>query len=138
MTKFEGAIKVLSILMMAGSMTIITHQWSAAHGWKAPPDAAKAPNPVAKEKHSIQRGKDIYQQNCIACHGNSARGDGPLANALNPKPSNLIHRAKMHSEGDFFWKISEGRSPMPAFKNKLKEREIWDVINHIKSLETGK
>jgi mono/diheme cytochrome c family protein len=37
-----------------------------------------------------------------------------------------------HSDGDFAWKIAEGRGPMPPWKAVLNESQIWDVVNYIK------
>ena len=108
-----------------------------AHGWKAPSEAAQTPNPVELSESSIQQGGKIYQARCAGCHGKTGQGDGPFAKNLDPKPSNLVERLKGHSEGDYFWKISNGRGPMPGFKNQLSEKKIWDVINYIKSLSNN-
>jgi mono/diheme cytochrome c family protein len=57
-----------------------------------------------------------------------------MADSFDPKPANLVMRLRNHSEGDFFWKISNGRGLMPGFEDQLRETQIWDVINFIKSL----
>ena len=103
-----------------------------AHSWKAPKEASEQTNPVAKTQDSIDRGKVLYLKLCATCHGNSGQGDGPLANKLTPKPADLIERAAHHSDGDFAWKIKNGRGAMPAFKDQLSEKEIWDVTNFLK------
>lgn len=35
------------------------------------------------------KAKEIYEQHCLICHGESGKGDGIGANSLNPKPVNL-------------------------------------------------
>ncbi|CAB5159756.1 hypothetical protein D3OALGA1CA_4969 [Olavius algarvensis associated proteobacterium Delta 3] len=32
-------------------------------------------------------------------------------------------------KGDFFWKISNGRPPMPGSRGRLSEKQIWNVVN---------
>jgi mono/diheme cytochrome c family protein len=70
---------------------------------------------------------------CAGCHGKTGKGDGPFAKNLDAKPADLVVRFKHHSDEDFFRKISNGRGPMPGFKNQFSEKRNGDVINYIKS-----
>ena len=106
-----------------------------AHDWNAPEKAAQRPNPVPKDAAAIERGQKLYEQFCANCHGKKGQGDGPLAATLNPKPSNLAVRAGHHTDGDFAWKIANGRGVMPAFKNQLTENQIWDLTHFIQNLK---
>lgn len=105
----------------------------ASH-WNAPAEAATLVNPVVADAISVKRGRAIYAMSCISCHGENGRGDGPIASTLDPKPADLAIMAPMHPDGDFFWKIGNGRGPMPSWKNTLNENQIWDLVNYIKSL----
>ena len=108
----------------------------ASH-WNAPAEAATLVNPVVADDASVKRGRSLYAMNCIACHGATGRGDGPISSNLNPKPADLAVMAPMHPGGDFFWKIANGRGPMPAWKDTLDENQTWDLVNYIKSLGTA-
>ena len=91
-----------------------------------------------------KNGKAKYLENmrCSACHGDSGKGDGPAAVALNPKPRNYTDCAVMgkKSDGELFKVIKEGGpavglSPlMVAFGSQLSDKEIWDVIAFIRSI----
>ena len=107
----------------------------AGEHWASPKDAAARINPIKSDQDSIDRGKKVYMASCINCHGVSAKGDGPLASGLIPKPTNLTLMAGNHSDGDFEWKIANGRGSMPAWKSFLKENQRWDIVNYIQSLE---
>lgn len=61
-------------------------------------------------------------------------GDGPAAATLNPKPANLVAMSGGHPDGDFAWKIKNGRGAMPAWKSILKENQVWDLVNYIQAL----
>ena len=106
-----------------------------AHDWNAPKEAAERQNPVPKDASAIERGQKLFEQFCANCHGKSGQGDGPVAAAMKPSPSNLAERAGHHSDGDFAWKIANGRGSMPAFKNRLTENQIWDLTHFIQSLK---
>ena len=112
------------------------HGDAAAAGghWMAPEDAAKRPNPVAADRASRQRGRKLFAANCASCHGASARGDGPAGAALNPRPADLTVMAGQHPDGDFAWKIANGRGPMPPWNGQLSEKNIWDLVNFIQGL----
>ena len=104
-----------------------------AHEWMAPKEAADVKNPVVMDVESSSRGKEVYLENCVACHGDTIEGLSAESVGLETSPPNLKKRIKTHSDGDFFWKIQEGRGDMPAFKEDLSEEETWDVINYIRS-----
>jgi len=39
----------------------------------------------------LDRGKAVFQQNCVACHGSSGHGDGPASAGLNPHPRDFTN-----------------------------------------------
>lgn len=51
-----------------------------------PVDLGIIQNPPAE---LVDKGKELYQNNCASCHGNSGLGDGAAGVALNPKPRDL-------------------------------------------------
>lgn len=104
-----------------------------AHEWMAPKTAAKQANPVPYEQDSIGRGKEVYLDNCVACHGDRAQGMNAEEAGLKKDAPNLKKRLSTHTDGDFYWKIQEGRGEMPSFKEELSPKEIWEVIHFIKS-----
>ena len=117
----------LFILVFGGAVE------SLAHEWMAPADEGKRPNPVVSDLNSIERGKNIYLNNCAACHGENIEGMKAEATGLQMDSPDLKQRLLTHTDGDFFWKIKHGRGDMPSFKEDLSEEQTWDVINYIRS-----
>ena len=109
-------------------------QSDAGSHWMAPEDAAKRKNPVTTSAASVARGTKLFQANCASCHGAQGRGDGPVGKTLPTKPADLASMAGQHPDGDFAWKIANGRGLMPAWKGTLSEAQIWDTVNFIQSL----
>ncbi len=107
---------------------------SSGSHWISPEAAQKRVNPVERNEESITRGADLFAANCASCHGRTGVGDGPAAVALNPKPANLRKMSGQHPDGDFAWKIANGRGAMPAWKRSLDENQIWDLTNFIQSM----
>ena len=102
--------------------------------WKAPPTAVNRPNPVAGNANATALGEKLYVGNCLTCHGPSGKGDGPGGAALEKKPADLSARIKAGAtDGELFWKITEGRSPMISCRGSLSETQSWEIVNYIKT-----
>ena len=130
-----------SLIVVAGAALVAVGAGSAvwAQGeWKAPADAKAMKNPRADKKNDkkeMAEAKKLVDTNCASCHG-SGKGDGPAAAALPPpKPADWTS-AKVASEtdGEIFWKISNGRGAMPPWKH-LPEKDRWDLVNYIRTLQ---
>jgi copper transport protein len=111
-------------------------------GWVSVNDAYRQQvvNPVPATAESIAKGSSVYSANCAVCHGTDARGDGPMAQTLNPPPSDLTVHITQHPDADLFDFVSNGiqGSAMPAFKDRLSEEERWNVLNYLKSVAAKK
>jgi mono/diheme cytochrome c family protein len=107
------------------------------------PTARGRKNPVAATPASIKAGMSVYGQNCRQCHGLRLHGDGPLA-PKNPKPADLTDATWDHgsSDGEIFaviWNGAPSRNPpkeseMKPMKDTLVEKDVWNVINYIRSM----
>ena len=103
--------------------------------WAAPKDADNVKNPIAGNAASVAAAKTLYVANCGPCHGDKGRGDGPAAQGLNPKPADHTSAAvQSESDGAIFWKMSEGRTPMPGYKKIFTDEQRWGLVNYIRTL----
>ncbi|RHX88315.1 c-type cytochrome [Leptospira stimsonii] len=48
----------------------------------------------------LQKGQEIFLQNCASCHGEKGAGDGAAAASLNPKPRNYKAPAGQWKNGN--------------------------------------
>ncbi len=91
--------------------------------------------PVPSDPRSIELGRSEAKTNCVPCHGETFKGNGPAAIAPNPKPADWTSpRIQEQSDGELVWKISTGRGAMPPWK-QLPEKERWAVLRFIKTLK---
>lgn len=85
----------------------------------------------------LQRGKDIYVQNCLTCHGCAGNGLGSYAGTLIVTPANYKQEPfRSMPEDQFFWHVSEGvqGTVMPPWKEALSEADRWMVIRYIRMI----
>jgi len=100
---------------------------------RTPAEEASRENPVPATEDSIARGRMLFLNNCVQCHGESGRGDGPLAASLPLKPANLYDHIPFHPDQYFFGVISKGLSGvMPGFENQLSEEDRWNILNFLR------
>ena len=56
----------------------------------APPDDETPSEPAhtaaASNTPNVEKGKEIFAQRCVPCHGSTGHGDGPASASLDPKP----------------------------------------------------
>ena len=123
----------------------------------APPDwvaEMEAPPWVAEPTAQVlERGKPLYEKNCLYCHGESLDGKGPQAAGINYPIPPVDFRDPNSIAGlplpFVFWKVKEGglqnqfNSAMPAWgvgiyspeetvhTGDLTEEEMWQVIAYI-------
>ncbi len=90
---------------------------------------------------SAARGKALFAEYCVTCHGERGDGKGPSAKGLNPAPANFTDAGFMRSETpyDFYHVVSlgKGHTAMPAWDGVLSVQERWDVVSYLWTLVPG-
>ncbi len=124
-------LKILPLCCIA--LVLFFQKLCFGHSWMAPEDAEKRNNPIKITTASINNGKALFIDRCSSCHGVEAVGVSKEKTGLKKDTPNLSNQLKTHSEGDFHWKIMNGKGDMPPFKDELSEKEVWDIINYIKT-----
>ena len=104
--------------------------------WIVPEAAKQVPNPLKPSQANLPMARQLYDDKCAECHGDSGKGDGSQAKMYDPNPRDLTDAAHMNSisDGELFYKISEGHRPMPAFKKRYSEEQRWQLVLFIRSL----
>jgi mono/diheme cytochrome c family protein len=121
-------VAVAAVTLVAGAA--LTSAWAQGE-WKAPADAKAVKNPVK----GVGNAKKNVETNCVTCHGAGGKGDGAAAAALPPpKPADWTSsKVASETDGELFWKISNGRGAMPPWKH-LPEKDRWEIVNYIRTL----
>jgi mono/diheme cytochrome c family protein len=127
------------VLVLATVALLALNVQVFSHG-DVPPDVAGKKNPVASADSVLTKAKSIYEENCLMCHGETGKGDGPMAGMLKEKPSDLTDTKRLGemSDGEIFWVVTKGVKPMPPFETKLSEEERWSLVHLTRSLSKTK
>ncbi len=127
---FGVGMGLLVALAIAGA--VVAHH---NDDWTVPDDAKQRKNPVPVNDSTLAAGKATFTEKCEDCHGEKGDGKGPDADMYAPSPSDFTDADMMSdmTDGEIFWKISEGRRPMPSFKNRLSEEQRWQLVNYLRT-----
>jgi mono/diheme cytochrome c family protein len=126
---------VLLVIVLA-IVYAVTHQ---SREWIVPDEAKQRRNPLTASDSNIRVARDIYFEHCSNCHGQTGKGDGPEAHLHDPAPIDFSDPVRMKplSDGELFYKISDGHRPMPSFKRKLSEHQRWQLVMFLRSFSTN-
>lgn len=114
-------------------------QAQSAKKWVAPATANQLKNPIAGDASVLKDAKKLYITYCAPCHGNGGKGDGIASASINPKPADHTSAlVQSESDGSLYWKLTEGRAPMPSYKLVLPDIQRWQLVNYIRSLSRAK
>jgi mono/diheme cytochrome c family protein len=122
---------LLLVVMLAGVMWAIQEN----RPWTVPEQAKQVKNPLTGHDGLVESVRPLYLDKCGSCHGNTGKGDGHDASLYDPAPTNFTDGAQMGAmtDGELFYKLSEGHKPMPSFKKRLSEDQRWRLVLLLRS-----
>lgn len=105
---------------------------------------ANLKNPLAKTEEHVKRGEYLYNIYCVACHGKSGQGDGPVVKLLDKRdnagllpPAYNSDQLKNATEGQIFYATQYGKNNMGPYNAQLSAYERWQVVMYVQTLQGG-
>lgn len=95
----------------------------------------KLNNPTKATVNSLNNGRRLYQIYCVLCHGEDAKGKGPVAGKFVPPPDLTLEVFRKRPDGFIYETIRVGGPIMPGQGEVLTPEERWDVVNYLRSLQ---
>jgi mono/diheme cytochrome c family protein len=108
------------------------------------------PAPPTLTPERLTRGKQLYTDaECLACHGERGRGDGPSAPTLKdnqdlPIAATDLTRPERFKTGsrpeDVYRTLMTGLAgtPMPSYGDSLEPDQAWDLAYYVLSLSNNR
>ncbi len=83
---------------------------------------------AAAQAADLQHGSQLYRQHCALCHGPAGRP------ALPGTPDLSRPAALLKPDLELLAGIRSGRGAMPAYQGVLRDRDILDIVAHLRTL----
>jgi len=107
-----------------------------AQEWVVPNDQKNIVNPQEYNLANVKKGKELFLKNCKSCHGDPGKNN---VLPLVPPPVDIASaKMQQNTEGEIFYKISNGRGAMPQFKATISEDDRWRLVNYISNFSPKK
>jgi mono/diheme cytochrome c family protein len=131
--KIRKILFASTLVFICISLVYATYQQKKE--WVVPEEAKIRKNPLPPSEAGLKTAREVYLDECAKCHGESGRGDGPEAMMHEPSPADLTDSKRMSAvtDGEIFYQISEGKRPMPSFKNRMTEDQRWQLVLLVRS-----
>ena len=127
---------LLLLLVVFGNVTYMNAQNT---NWIAPSSSNDLQNPFKDNVTATAEGKVIFNQMCVLCHGLEGKGNGEVGLTLERKPANFLDLNVVNqTDGNIFWKITNGKAPMASYEELLTDNQRWKLVNYIRELEVNK
>src|SRR5215831_9877565 len=149
---YSGAMKafftLICALVTAGALASACSSRPAPDaGSLTPPflETPIAPRP-APTAATVTKGRQVYDANCIQCHGPEGKGDGYGAPFLVPPPRDFTAGqfkfrttagGQLPTDEDLFRTISRGANGtgMPPWQYLLNDEDRWALVDYVKTFD---
>ena len=110
-------------------------QKDQSNKWEVPEHFKIKKNLMERSEENFVTGRVLYAKHCKSCHGNSGNADGVKASKLELPPAEfVIESFQNQSDGEIFYKLSEGRGDMGSYKKMIgNEDDRWILVNYIRT-----
>lgn len=136
MKKIINSLNIIGFFGLVSFLVFSLMSFKLNETWKAPATAKNIANPLKSNSEATAEGKKLYSNMCAVCHGNKGRGDGIAGMTLKPRPSNLTQAlVQDQTDGEIYWKLTEGRAPMASYKELLTEEQRWQLVNYLRTFK---
>jgi mono/diheme cytochrome c family protein len=101
-------------------------------------------NPMPVTTENLLRGRTIFQERCIGCHGRGGAAVSEAARFMLPQPINFTGADDAvggadTSPGDYYYRVLRGinGTAMENFGTRLRVDDIWKVVLFLKTIPNG-
>jgi cytochrome c oxidase cbb3-type subunit II len=98
-------------------------------------------DPLPVTEQNLLRGKQVFLERCVGCHGPAGDGKGPGAKFMAPPPADFSDKDDAccggdTGPGDFYYRILRGwpGTGMENFGERLSVDDIWRVVLFVKTI----
>ena len=103
--------------------------------WVVPEEAKEKVCPFQFTPETVKNGENVFQKNCKSCHGDPGKQN--WAKIVPPPGDPASAEFQKQTDGEMFFRVTNGKAPMPQFGSILSDEERWHVISYLRSFNAS-
>lgn len=131
-------IRISALLLAALVMFSFGMKKMLSDDWVVPAKYKSLKNPTdPSDKENMAVGKTLWAKHCKSCHGKTGEGDGSKAEELDTPCGDFTEdEFQSQTDGELFYKTSEGRDDMGGYEKKIPDDEDrWLLVNYMRTFK---
>lgn len=93
-------------------------------------------NPIPFSEEELKRGKEVYSNFCVHCHGKKGDGKGSVPeNSDYPNPPAYQTQLKDLPAGKIFHTLMYGKNLMGSHASQISREDRWRLVYYVQSLQ---
>ena len=120
--------RVKVVAFWVGVLLLLTSVATAASG------VSTAAAPQKGSAAQIERGREVYADRCVRCHGADGQGRTRLGETVEPPDLSDPAFQRGRSNAQMIASVTNGLGQMPAFKKKLSRQDIAASVAYVRTL----
>ncbi len=92
-------------------------------------------NPIPQTEKSLEEGQILYERMCLHCHGETGKGDGPVAKMYKGVPVYSSDALKNLNDGHIYHVITFGKGRMWAHGSQISPADRWKIVQYVHQLQ---
>lgn len=142
---FDSILLVIPSRELVGLVAYVQKLGTNRGAWREvfePQSVAFSVMAIPRSEELVERGREVFEQRCLGCHGAKGDGNGPAAAFLDPRPRDFTEAVfkfrttpsgALPTDGDLFRTVTRGVrwTAMPTW-HELPEKDRLAVIQFVK------
>jgi mono/diheme cytochrome c family protein len=92
-------------------------------------------NPLRRTPAVLERGRHVFNQTCIVCHGPKGEGDGTIVPKFPRPPSLVSDKLRGFPDGNIYYIITHGQNLMASYASQVLPEDRWAIVHYIRALQ---
>ena len=95
-------------------------------------------NPLRATAAVLARGRTVYNNNCVVCHGPGGEGDGSIVPKYPRPPSLVSEKIAKYPDGNIYFIMTRGQNLMSSYAGQVGQEDRWAIVHYVRALGRAK